>query len=175
MSNSNSKHWFTTSFLWRKVPESDARSVCPTMSYLNPTILRCPESSLLLGSCQSDVNTSHYCVCSTLVLVTKERTNPVTTHVLPESNNAPVVYSEGTFGSHRSHPTVCSLSSTPLVCRHSTPSSFISTDIRSLVFGRAFSITPLPWNNRHYSLQTPFSVQLFNLPSRLIFSSVTTE
>ena len=24
---SNSKHWFTTSFLWRKVPESDARSV----------------------------------------------------------------------------------------------------------------------------------------------------
>ena len=23
----NSKHWFTTSFLWRKVPESDARSV----------------------------------------------------------------------------------------------------------------------------------------------------
>ena len=25
---SNSKHWFTTSFLWRKVPESGARSVC---------------------------------------------------------------------------------------------------------------------------------------------------
>ena len=24
---SNSKHWFTTSLLWRKVPESDARSV----------------------------------------------------------------------------------------------------------------------------------------------------
>ena len=23
----NSRHWFTTSFLWRKVPESDARSV----------------------------------------------------------------------------------------------------------------------------------------------------
>ena len=30
---SNSKHWFTTSFLWRKVPESDARSVqlCDTV------------------------------------------------------------------------------------------------------------------------------------------------
>jgi len=24
---SDSKHWFTTSFLWRKVPESDARSL----------------------------------------------------------------------------------------------------------------------------------------------------
>ena len=23
----NSRHWFKTSFLWRKVPESDARSV----------------------------------------------------------------------------------------------------------------------------------------------------
>ena len=154
MSNSNSKHWFTTSFLWRKVPESDARSVCPTMSYLNPTILRCPESNLLLGSCQSDVNTSHYCVCSTLVLVTKERTNPVTTHVLPESNNAPVVYSEGNFGSHRSHPTVCSLSSTPLVCRYSTPSSFTSTDIRSLV---------APSQSHHYpgTIETTFSKHPF--------------
>ena len=27
MAAANSKHWFTTSFLWRKVPESDARSV----------------------------------------------------------------------------------------------------------------------------------------------------
>ena len=26
----NSKHWFTTSFFWRKVPESDARSVVRT-------------------------------------------------------------------------------------------------------------------------------------------------
>ena len=25
----NSKHWFTTSFLWRRVPESYARSVIP--------------------------------------------------------------------------------------------------------------------------------------------------
>ena len=28
----NSKHWFTTSFLWRKVPESDARSVALALS-----------------------------------------------------------------------------------------------------------------------------------------------
>ena len=28
----NSKHWFTTSFLWRKVPESDARSVARAVS-----------------------------------------------------------------------------------------------------------------------------------------------
>ena len=27
----NSKHWFTTSFLWRRVPESDARSVPPSV------------------------------------------------------------------------------------------------------------------------------------------------
>ena len=25
----NSEHWFTTSFLWRKVPEGDARIVPP--------------------------------------------------------------------------------------------------------------------------------------------------
>ena len=29
----NSKHWFTTSFLWRKVPESDARSVISTRTF----------------------------------------------------------------------------------------------------------------------------------------------
>ena len=29
--NANSKHWFTTYFLWRKVPESDARSVRQTL------------------------------------------------------------------------------------------------------------------------------------------------
>ena len=29
---SNSKHWFTTSLLWRKVPESDARSVTESIS-----------------------------------------------------------------------------------------------------------------------------------------------
>ena len=35
MSKTNSKHWFTTSFLqlWRKVPESDARSVCRTFTH----------------------------------------------------------------------------------------------------------------------------------------------
>ena len=32
LSLSNSKHWFTISFLWRKVMESDARSVCCCVS-----------------------------------------------------------------------------------------------------------------------------------------------
>ena len=34
----NSKHWFTTSFLWRKVPESDARSVlgCTLLTHKAP-------------------------------------------------------------------------------------------------------------------------------------------
>ena len=30
--NANSKHWFTTSFLWRKVPERDARSMHVTQT-----------------------------------------------------------------------------------------------------------------------------------------------
>ena len=36
----NSKHWFTTSFLWRKVPESDARSVGPKVT-VTTTRLSC--------------------------------------------------------------------------------------------------------------------------------------
>ena len=32
-SRPNSKHWFTTSFLSRKVPESDARSVTPGLVF----------------------------------------------------------------------------------------------------------------------------------------------
>ena len=32
----NSTHWFTTSFLWRKVPESGARSVTPTPTPVPP-------------------------------------------------------------------------------------------------------------------------------------------
>ena len=32
-STKNSKHWFTTSFLWRKVPESGARSVTSTQTF----------------------------------------------------------------------------------------------------------------------------------------------
>ena len=31
--NSDSKHWFTTSFLWKKVPESGAWSVAATLTY----------------------------------------------------------------------------------------------------------------------------------------------
>ena len=32
MAEPNTKHWFTTSFFWRKVPESGARSVPPPLT-----------------------------------------------------------------------------------------------------------------------------------------------
>ena len=42
--NANSKHWFTTSFLWREVPESDARSVELTL------MATCWEEARMRGS-----------------------------------------------------------------------------------------------------------------------------
>ena len=34
----NSKHWFTTSFLWRKVPESGARSVLSVLTLISVSV-----------------------------------------------------------------------------------------------------------------------------------------
>ena len=49
-SESNSKHWFTTSFLWRKVPESDARSQTPNTGLRHPSFgERCRKA--MLGVC----------------------------------------------------------------------------------------------------------------------------
>ena len=33
--DANSKHWFTTPFFWRKVPESDARNVTLTLTLVS--------------------------------------------------------------------------------------------------------------------------------------------
>ena len=45
----NSKHWFTTSFLWRMVPESDTRSVVYPFSILVTVLLRFARMCICVG------------------------------------------------------------------------------------------------------------------------------